>query len=101
MDETDPENVEFNTILEMARDEKMDKEKWQVLIDTCSMFKMSIFKFESKEFDDGRVSCLFIDSKQAKNYNKLELIKLQTNNACKASYITAVNSVGAHRFTNR
>ena len=48
MDETDPESVELDEILRMVRGGEIEKEKRQVLIDKCSMFKMGISKFEPR-----------------------------------------------------
>ena len=79
----------------------MNKEYMQVLIDKCSIFKMSISKFETQSFDNDKVSLLFVNNQQSENYNELQLIKLQINNARNIAKITAVDSVGAHKFSER
>ena len=65
----------------------MNKEYMQVLIDKCSIFKMSISKFETQSFDNDEVSLLFVNNQQSENYNELQLLKLQKNNASKIAKI--------------
>ena len=77
MDATDPESTEFNEILEMVRDRKMDEKHRQILIDKCSMFNMGMQKIGSRGFNNDGVSWLFVNNQQSENYNETQLLKLQ------------------------
>ena len=58
-------------------------------------------KFEIGGFNNDGISQLFVDNQQAENYNELQIIKLQTNNARKITNIAVVNSVRVHRFIKK
>ena len=79
----------------MANDRKMNKEYRKLLVRKCSMFKIGILKFESRGFNDGGIYCLFVDNREAGNYDDFQTSKLQTKKAHKISKITAVNSTKA------
>ena len=85
MEEIDPERVEFNTISEMMRDGKVDKECRKRLVSKCSILKKSFLKFESSA-----------------EYLVFSLIsKLEKNKAYKMAKITATNSSKVKMITER
>ena len=43
------------------------------------MSRVGISEFQRREFDNDRVSCLFLNNKDVKNYNNVQILKLQTN----------------------
>ena len=101
MDETDPESVEFNEILEMVREGKMNEHYRKKLVFTCSRFKMGQSEFERRGFDDDIVSRLFWNNKEADNYNNFQINKQQTNKAHYIANITTENSPEAKTITER
>ena len=77
LDESDPDGVIFNTVLELVREGKMTEDDRNISIEKCIMFNMGIQEFKIRGFDDDSVSCLFCTNKDAENYNNFQIANLQ------------------------
>ena len=77
LDESDPDGVIFNTVLELVREGKMTEDDRNISIEKCIMFNMGIQEFKIRGFDDDSVSWLFCTNKDAENYNNFQIANLQ------------------------
>ena len=65
LDESDPDNVLFNNILEKLREGKVTEDDIYFSISKCSMYRMGVSTLKSRGFNDDGLSHLFCTNKDA------------------------------------
>ena len=100
LDEIDPDSIEFNSIIEKVREDKMTEADRETLASKCSVYIIGLLTFKSRGFDDDRVSHLFCINKDADNYNNFQIPNLQKSNHFIAK-ITTENAAKALKTTRQ